>query len=435
MLFVVQFVSIALLLVSTKNLFGDRETFTSIETFDEISDFSKTSNIIHIVLDGSQSDIFQNLFNSGGNSKRFRSAFSGFTVFPQNLGTFPYTQLSVPNFLSGEVFKNHQPKGVFIDSVMSGNNILNTATENKYELDVATGSEHYVKQYSKTKASNVLAIDSFISSGPIQEVSLLYDIALFQALPHFLKFKIYNDQGWFFSSLVAQDGGLQHWYFQHTLFLRKLIDNIRVTRESSVYKYFHIMNTHNPMVVGADCGYLGAVAPTTKLTLTLQSSCTLETLVLLFEKLKKEGVYDSSLIVIHGDHGGWVPNGRKGQSILLPDSQQAPGWVSSLASPFLTIKLPNDQNQFVSSPYLSSLSQIPITIASQLEWTTNFPGKSIFDEDHTSNNQREFYLYSYGALDKAWEADYTEPIFKFLIDGSHLDSQWKLDEIYPSLED
>jgi len=434
-LMVIQLLSISVLLVSTKGIYKSTKSFTSVETFNEISNFSKRHNIIHIVLDGSQSDIFQNLFDEGRNSQRFRDEFSGFTVFPENLGTFPYTQLSVPNFLSGKIYKNNQTKDAFINAVMSGKNILNAAVENNYELDVATGSEYFVKQYSKTNANNVLAIDSFISNGPIQEASLLFDIALFQAVPHFLKPKIYNDQDWLFSALTAHGGGLQHWYFQHTLFIHKLIENIQVTRESPVYKYFHIMNTHEPMIVAPDCGYIGGAVGTTKTTFTVQSRCSLETLILFIRKLKEERIFDNSFIIIHGDHGGWVANGREGQRIILHDNRKAAGWVSSLASPFLAIKLPNANNQFTVSSSLSSLSQIAKTIVTEMAWPTNFPGQSVFGIPYSLETQREFYLYAYGALDGAWEAKYTAPILKYLINGSHLDAEWKLDKVFPPLED
>ncbi|NIO41951.1 MAG: hypothetical protein GTO41_18350, partial [Burkholderiales bacterium] len=70
-----------------------------------MSRFSTEQNVVHIVMDGFQSDIFSEIIEDPENSD-LKKQLQGFTVFRDNLGAFPYTQVSIPAYLSSKLYRN-----------------------------------------------------------------------------------------------------------------------------------------------------------------------------------------------------------------------------------------------------------------------------------------------------------------------------------------
>ncbi|MEX0951061.1 MAG: hypothetical protein WDZ86_02145, partial [Gammaproteobacteria bacterium] len=216
--------------------------------------FSGQGNVLHLMVDGFQADVFNDLINVSGLGAHYQQAFDGFTYFPETLSVFPYTRFSLPSFLSGKLYANEMPQDAFVDKVLSEDTILGLAHENGYEVDIAAGNPYLEKRYVNMPHDHMYGLhDIDPAHAEIAEVAQLFDIGLFRSVPHFLKPLVYNEQHWLLSELLAVDSGMRFDYFQHTYFIYRLIEEMSVDREGPVYKYIHIMNTHNPMVVGEDC--------------------------------------------------------------------------------------------------------------------------------------------------------------------------------------
>lgn len=394
---------------------------------DEIFQFHPTSNVIHIVVDGFQADVFGSLVSEALDLHQYREAFSGFTFYEETLGVFPYTHFSVPAFLSGRIFQNKQKISDFIADTLSGETILSLAREQSFELDIASAAGYPASAYSHINADNFYNLDKQSLENPVYyQTAQLLDISLFRSSPHFLKAKIYRQQQWLLSSLFAWESLLKHAYFRHSLFLNNLAALINTNRSVPVYKFIHVMNTHDPMVVDADCKYLGRTEVSERRNLEHQSKCTLDTLATLLANLKNAGVYDSSMIVIHGDHGGWVGNLREGPKIITPSGGTLADSVKSLASPLLAIKLPGAKGSLKTSSQLTSLLQIPTTIASTMGW----PMKSGYlpIADGQDMNPRPFYYYKWGK--DAWSSEHTGNILELVVMGSHYETRWMPNRVF-----
>ena len=401
------------------------------ETLTEIFNFSKTANVLHIVVDGFQSDVFDELMHHATLKDKYRKSFQGFEYYRETLGAFPYTIFAVPAFLAGELYSNQSPKGTFIDDVLKGSTILSAAKNAGYEIDLATGGDYMGDRYANLPFNNLYNLDIITSAGgELKDPAVALELALFRVAPHFLKRYIYNDQKWLLSRLVFGEEFYKFGYFSHTYVLNKFIQDMKMERRTPVYKYLHIMNTHNPMVVDERCQYSGKPSSMTRNSLTIQSFCTLDTLSRLLDRMKEMGVYDNTLIIIHGDHGGWVPNYRQGPPATLVSGETAPVWMTSLASPLLAIKKPNDKAPFRSSEIYASLLDIPATIADIMDWDADFKYQSLEELKNNGAGTRERFFRFYFWQRDAWEADYTNPIQEFRIDGSHYEAEWKLTRVF-----
>ena len=73
---------------------------------DRLIRFSGSHNVIHIVLDGFQSDVFEELVEG---SERYRENFRGFTFFREATTSTRVTHLSFPPFISASTYRNRIP--------------------------------------------------------------------------------------------------------------------------------------------------------------------------------------------------------------------------------------------------------------------------------------------------------------------------------------
>lgn len=435
--FIIQMLSLSYISYENRELIHKENSNKSLADPTELFKFSKNGNILHIVTDGFQSDVFDELLHHKKLKNRYQNSFQGFVFYRETLGVFPYTKFSVPAFLASEVYSNKTPKNAYIDNVLSNNTIISVADKNGYEVDIASAGGYLINRYSNLPYTNMYNLDNVKSVGVrYKDTATALDIGLFRILPHFLKKYIYNEQKWFMSQFVVSEGIYQLNYFSHTLFLNLFSQSMSVERKKPVYKYIHIMNTHNPMVVDQQCRYSAqAGVQMVRETLTNQSKCTLDTLSILFDKMRDLGVYDSTLIIVHGDHGGWVPNYRQGPPVLFSTGVEAPKWLTSLASPLLAIKKPGDNTDFRVSNIQASLLDIPATISDMMNWNANFKFQSL-EKIKPGNSRKRFFRFFFYQKN-AHEEDYTRPIQEFSIEGSHYEVEWKTESIFypPNLQE
>jgi hypothetical protein len=410
---------------SAPTLLENSEIKTSSSTLREIYRFSSHKNVVHIIADGFQSDVFEEIINDGEDGKRFASALKGFVFFKEHMGVFPYTHMTVPAILSGKIYRNHIPTDEFLKETIGGKTILNAAHNAGYEIDLAT-SGSLVGMYTKGSYTNAYIIPTnhhvTAREYELDESAKLLDLALFRLAPHFLKRYVYNDQLWLVQSLLSDSEYMQLEFFAHNVFLRQLRENMSADRSTAVYKLFHLMLSHNPMVANKNCGYAGRVLPTVRATVKIQAKCGLSEVVSLLEKMKELDIYDDAMIVLMADHGAFAPPiGLKGR--LRPDGKSIvmmdPTTVA-MALPLMAIKPPGASGalQIFMAPI--SIVDTPATIASILGLDEEFDGASAFDLPPDVLRERRYYSYQYSRSE--WTREYLTPIQEFIVKGSVFDS-------------
>ena len=424
LLFIVQAIQLLYGVYSIQSQPALQTKFDQAGMVEIVASFSAEENVLHLVLDGFQSDIFDELLQHPVIGPDYRQKLSGFTFYRETLGIFPYTRFAVPAYLSGQIYDNTQPKNEFIGQALAGKSLFTVASSAGMELDVAS-IEYWAPLYAKGNVTNSYVIPEGGHGTEFEfrlaNTAKLIDLALFRAAPHFLKRKIYYNQRWLITPLLMDTEYLQFLYFAHTKFLNEIVDRMDANRITPTYKYIHVMNTHNPMVVDAECRYAGGAIRTDRASLLNQSKCTLDTVMTMLDKMQEQGVYENSLIILHGDHGGWVPHSGY-QPDRVSTHREIPYWAVSVSSPLLAIKPPRTNGDIVISDRLVSLTDIPDTVAEIMNWPQQFGGRSVLTVGEDELRARHFYLYEWQK--NAWETDFAGPIHEFEISGRHYESAW-----------
>jgi hypothetical protein len=387
---------------------------------DDVFSFSPHTNVVHIVMDGFQTDIFQDILTTESGDE-FAAALDGFTLYERHLGVYPYTQATVPALLTGRLYANEIPLDDFINKTLRGQTILGAVLDAGFEVDIAGTAGWVVNTYSKARHTNTLAILSseHVNDAEVVQVeaSRLIDLALFRVVPHFAKALVYRDELWVFQAMTQSEAYLNMQYFSDIAFLQRLADRMRVDREAPVYKMIHLMLSHKPFVATADCRYEGK-KDASRATVVAHSTCSLQKFVAVLGRMKELGIYDSILIVLMADHGAWVPVTNLRNAGSGRDSVNAT--QVAMATPLLAIKPPGADGALKKSRKETSIIDIPATIADGLGLPSGFPGLSALDEGDAEPRQRSHIVYGYGAYDEA--PGYVRPMHEYRVTGDPYDA-------------
>lgn len=406
------------------------------ETLKQVHDFSRNKNVLHLIMDGFQADIFEEIIGEGQNGKKIASALDGFVFYRNNLSAFPYTHMSLPALISGKIYRNHVPTSTFREETFGDKSIPNAAFAAGYEVDIAAPAI-LANWFRLGEHTNAFDVPRNLHVGPqqaaVDDAAKLLDLSLLRTMPHFVKQSVYDEQRWFIQPIVNDSALNRLNFFSNNLFLQGWRESMTATRDAPVYKMFHLMLSHNPMVATESCEFAGQILPTVRPNVLNQARCSLVETVRVLEQMKALGIYDDALIVLMADHGAWVqPKGVRLE--VNPDGTVEPMLIMpsqlALALPLLAIKTPGSTGVLRISNAPTSTADVPDTISAVLGLNERFGHRNILTIPEDDQRERRFHFYKYGRSEL--NADYLEPIQEYIVDGDVYDSaSWRLGEFYP----
>ena len=365
----------------------------------EMSRFSKNQNVLHIVLDGFQSNLFQEMIENDGH---LASKLEGFVYFPDALTVSEVTQLSFAAFLTGRTYKNSEPMKTYLFNSRLARmgtstpekyvpNILDSAAKGGFEVEVATpfilieDQEFYSRFFRihlpyRSTGANFREV-------MLYQASLVLDLTVFRTVPRILKGFVYNGGRWGFSQLVGQGAGLNYNHHAGVQFLKDLADNFELTDASRVYKLVHLLTPHAPFVATSSCEHSGRELEREFENIYNQARCALLGLIPLLDVMKASGVLDSATVLIHADHGIRLP--FPGFDARGEDAENYPRPIGN-SNPLLLIKPPGRRGDLVTIRSEVSLADIPRTLAELLKLNVAFGGVD-FLTHHPKNRVRWYY--------------------------------------------
>jgi len=386
---------------------------------------SSESNVIHMVLDGFQGSVFEELIES---EPALASGFSGFTFFRDALTSSDVTYLSVPASLHGRPFTNDRPISQYLEESFEGDNLYSFLAGQGFAVDVAT-PVHW-NPNSEVFSSYYVIPTPYTENLAPSTALLLFNLSLFRQVPHFLKSAVYRDGTWMFFGALLIGPEQQFAHFAHSAFLRDLKEGLQPGTTGRVYKFIHLLTPHAPLVSTTDCTFAGAETSYSIENFSMQSRCTLLLLKEFLDQLRTLGVYDRSTIVIHGDHGGGVSFPMRDADGGLTTSSDSLRRVWGNPLPLVLVKPHAATGELQVSNRPVALTDIPATVAELVGSAQNpFPGQSMFSGDADAPRIRTFSTSTVHRNDAAAK-DSFDIFSTFEISGSIYDlSSWSEEKL------
>jgi Sulfatase len=357
-------------------------------------EFSRENNVVLIVVDEFQSDVFSEVTTQ----PEYREAFDGFTYFPDAVAGSNFTQLAIPALLTGTLYDNTGPRSNFMEETFLKYSITTLLKQAGFDVGIypwiGWGNETFF--FHEDVASNLESRTSSdsqektYSEKNAKEVLQLIDLTLFRSAPHFLKHYIYNDQKWFALPLalslvpdsMKQAVSTDNQY-ETNVFVREALQRTSASDLPATFRYYHVKGAHRPLSVTPDLQFTNEVIEFNRDNYVASIKANIRELNAFLDRLKADGLFDRSLLVIVGDHGsGNTPDVYiRPNNDAIQDDKDSHTFQKQKARgvPIVLIKRVGASGPMQQNDAPVSLMDIPATIIAETGIDAAATGRSVFE--------------------------------------------------------
>ena len=444
LLIVVQLLSAGQLWIATPRDQGfkrqERET-------DTLFKFSEHVNVIVLVLDTFQSDVFQDIITADAD---LAARFDGFTYFRNALAGSDGTIVSIPNMLTATSYDNSVPYLQYVKSAFLEHSLPKTLHEYSFRIDAYPIFPYSIwTDFAGTvpPTRRLRNWEAFF-----EDQAYIADLALFRVSPHFAKQLVYNDQQWRISAAVKRRTGSAHreqvragsapsglTYARElensrelvrknwdATFINKMVPGSSTMQEADAFKFYHLNGVHLQLVMNEDL--LADRIPPTRAGMLRQGKAVLKIAAIFLDRLRQLGVYDNSLLFVVADHGaGYAdalvrvsPRARQLNTGAPYKGNFSPFKAAGI--PMVLVKRMRESGALKVSDAPVCLADIPQTVVEELGLEARFPGRSMFDVQEGEQRERIYRAF----VGPQENVDYLAPLCEYAVDGfSWDDTSWR----------
>jgi Sulfatase/PA14 domain len=399
---------------------------------EQLYHLSGRQNVIHVVLDGFLSEVLdETIEQDRGAADR---TLAGFVFFADHLGAFPTTRASMPAMLTGATYRNRVPFDQFLDATTHKRTIASVLAGHGYVIHSITFDDRDQPPIRGEQSGDVVRYkiptpygsrDDYVRFAALQ----LFDFSLFRHVPQGVKPLVYSNQAWFaqrhyLEGSLGSERARNVRPSNHVAFLEEFAARLTIGQDQPVYTFIHLAIPHPPVVVSADCSFIGQV-PLDRASYTAQAKCGLLVVGHLLDRLRSLGVYDRSVILLTSDHGWPVPRSDRfprGHS----DSDRSMEPVILSAMPLLAVK-PSGASGPVRVSYAhTAITDVATTILALLGLPSPFPGQPVLEIDPNAPRPRTFAYHSWVNAD--WGRPYYDVLNLYSVNGRVRDpAAWRFE--------
>lgn len=283
-------------------------------------------NIYHVVLDEYQTQMFEVTLDSD-----LRNELSGFIFYPDARTTFGRTEMSMATILGQSDYDYETTPQEFVDASLRGpESSLYRLRRLGYRT---TGYAHLPSLYGSPTPfdEGILFRDYVDFDQGADYVGLANSLWLYANSPDDVTQRLLpNDH---YAQLAGENLLPNDAPPLSVLAFKTILDREEGLAAAGRYTLIHLILPHFPYVMSADCRYAEGVqtAP------AQQAECATSLIVALVDELRELDRFDSSFIVIHGDHGARF-RGDGEQLDQLPEDLQSVEWNDARSRVLLLIK-------------------------------------------------------------------------------------------------
>jgi hypothetical protein len=384
----------------------------------EMLGFSSSGNVLHVVLDELKTEVFEEVLLR---RPELKDKLQGFTLFSDVISNYPYTVMSMSRMLGGGVYQQGDNRKAYVEESVGDSPFLKAIEMAGYRKDFVTLPA--LCMYSRLKNCNPIP-----SSTRNSLAFMLIDLSIFRISPDILKPQVYNNQTWLLMRWAFNSSVIMMQPINAVPLFHEFVDGLHVQDSEPRYKLFHNLITHSPLVLNAFCEAYEQPIEGSYDHWVDQSTCALDILGKLLDKLRALGVYDNTIIVISSDHGN---NHAAEESLQQLKSLGMPERNFSRSHAMLLVKPAGSSSSFVSSSVPAQLSDIPSTILSLLKLPEAGSGKDIYALDEMADRLRVYFYYDI-YMNK--DPNSLRSLSAYLINGPSRDpNSWSLIDVHRTL--
>lgn len=260
-------------------------------TDDGLYEMSDDTNFVVFLLDAVDARYFTKLLEE--NSK-YQDVFQDFTYYPDTVGAYPFTQMSIPFLFSGEWFENKEPFEDYQVRVYKDAPFFHTMEGEGYRMGMYE-PELPFQDESIYRFENIREGTSGITSY-LNFLKAQFQLVGFKYAPFDLKRFCMLDTN-YFKTLQKAEEGQSIFNYENLDFYHNTLETAVTHTKEKCFKFIHLEGGHVPFRYDENVELVeeGTYQDNLKASITLTAAW--------LEKLKSEGVYDNSVIIIMSDHG------------------------------------------------------------------------------------------------------------------------------------
>lgn len=288
------FMTLVLLLVGiNSDGFADKKQINITER--NLWKYSEKENYIIFVVDAVDSGYFKTVLND---NPEYKDTFNDFTYYPDTLSAYSYTQCAIPYFFSGRWITDNVTIADYNTDAFNDSPLLDMMEAEDYEINVY--SPEIIMDNVKIDRINNITDDLY----QLKSLKGLYFNMLklvgFKYAPYYLKPLYFIDMDKFkklkSDKTTAGDKEFSHYNY---IFRKDYKNTDMELTDRKQFKFIHIEGAHPPYRYDKDANKLEKNTGSYYENVQAAYVMIKEYLA----KLKENGVYDNSVIIICADHG------------------------------------------------------------------------------------------------------------------------------------
>ena len=282
-------VTIIILCISTGGY--QKKQILSTATAKNILTMSEDKNFVILVLDAVDSSVLNEMIEA---NTEYKELFTDFTYYTNAMGGYPYTVHSIPLILTGEWFEKQSEFEEFSKQAYKESPLFKKLEDEGYRIGVYE-ADFALGTGEENRFDNILDCERRIKSW-FTFCRLQIQLTGYRYAPFDLKRVccVYTNA---FNTLKVMPDDEELFDYDNLFFYEKLCNEEIEIVNQKCFRFIHVEGAHAPYKYDADLNiietgdYESSMKASMKLTETY------------LDKLKKNGVYDNSCIIVMADHG------------------------------------------------------------------------------------------------------------------------------------
>lgn len=255
---------------------------------------SSKQNFYILLLDSVDSRSFDETLQ---NNPDYKTTFADFTYYPDSLAYFPRTRNAVPQIISGVPYRNEQSYDEYLRMAYGESTFFDMLVQDGYRLNLYESKIHFPYDL----AGRFENYDTILKLSPLKLIKRIVRFDLYKYLPYPLKSIAKIELLGFDPNLIVDASG--NGYALHDWIDKKNYDiynnqELEIT-DDKIFSFIHLEGSHDPYDIDGDMQDIEGRNG----TYTQKHGATFATIKAFLDRLKREGVYDDSVIIVMADHG------------------------------------------------------------------------------------------------------------------------------------